>query len=201
MDTESASAKKAAADKAAADKAAADKATADKAAADKAAADKAAADKAAADKAAAEESAAVGNTYTVGKLKYKVTSMGNGKNYVTVIGVKSKSLTSATINATVMIKGNTFKVRQIGDSAFAKCKKLQKVTIGSDITKLGKKVFYNCTKLKNITIKSKKITSVGSNALKGIYKKSKIKVPASKLKKYKKLFKKKGQKSTVKITK
>lgn len=202
MDTESAAAKKAAADKAAADKAAADKAAADKAAADKAAADKAAADKAAADKAAAEEEAAVvGNTYTVGKLKYKVTSMGNGKNYVTVTGVKSKSLTSATVNATVTIKGNTFKVQQIGDSAFAKCRKLQKVTVGSNVTKLGKKAFYNCTKLKNITVKSKKITSVGSNALKGIHKKAKIKVPASKLKKYKKLFKKKGQKSTVKITK
>lgn len=196
---------KAAADKAAADKAAADKAATDKAAADKAAADKAAADKAAADKAAQdtteEEAAVVGQTYTVGKLKYKVTSMGNGKNYVTVTGVKSKSMTSATINATVKIKGNTFKVRQIGSSAFAKCKKLKKVTIGTNVTKVGKKAFYQCSKLKTVTVKSKKITSVGSNALKGIYKKAKIKVPSSKLKKYKKLFKKKGQKSTVKITK
>lgn len=182
MDTESAAAKKAAADQAAAEKAAAEKAAAEKTGDE-------------------EESAVVGGTYTVGKLKYKVTSMGNGKNYVTVTGVKSKSLTSVTVGATVMIKGNNFKVRQIGASAFAKCKKLQKVTLGTNITKLGKKAFYNCTKLKKITVKSKKITSVGSNALKGIYKKAKIKVPSSKLKKYKKLFKKKGQKSTVKITK
>ena len=198
MDTESAAAKKAAADKEAADKAAADKAAADKAAADKAAADKAAADKAAQEE---EEAAAVGQTYTVGKLKYKVTHMGNSKNYVTVTGVKSKSITTATINATVKIKGNTFKVRQISSSAFAKCKKLKKVTIGANVTKVGKKAFYQCSKLKTVTVKSKKITSVGSNALKGIHKKAKIKVPSSKLKKYKKLFKKKGQKSTVKIVK
>ena len=191
--------------KMASDKAAADKAAADKAAADKAAADKAAADKAAADKAAQssddDEAAVVGTVYTVGKLKYKVTSMGNGKNYVMVTGVKSKSMTSATINATVKIKGNTFQVRQIGASAFAKCKKLKKVTIGKNVTKIGKKAFYQCSKLKTVTVKSKKITGVGSNALKGVYKKAKIKVPSSKLKKYKKLFKKKGQKSSVKITK
>ena len=205
MVSDKAAADKAAADKAAADKAAADKAAADKAAADKAAADKAAADKAAADKAAQssddDEAAVVGTVYTVGKLKYKVTSMGNGKNYVTVTGVKSKSMTSATINATVKIKGNTFQVRQIGAGAFAKCKKLKKVTIGKNVTQIGKKAFYQCSKLKTVTVKSKKITGVGSNALKGVYKKAKIKVPSSKLKKYKKLFKKNGQKSSVKITK
>ena len=142
-----------------------------------------------------------GKTYTVGKLKYKVTSIGKGKNYVTVQGVKSKSITSAAINSAVKIKGISFKVQQIGSGAFAGCKKLKKLTIGSNITKIGSKAFYNCPKLKTITVKSKKITAVGKNALKGIDKKAKIKVPSSRLKKYKKLFNKKGQKSTVKITK
>lgn len=145
--------------------------------------------------------AVVGKTYTVGKLKYKVTKMKTGKNYVTVTGVKSKKVSSASVGSTVKIKGTKFKVTQIGSSAFAGCKKLKKITIGSNVTKIGKKAFYNCKKLNRITIKSKKITSVGKSALKGIHKKAKIKVPSSKLKKYKKLFKKKGQKKTVKITK
>lgn len=167
---------------------------------DQAVADKAAAEKAAADQAAANK-VAVGKTYTAGKLKYKVTSMKNGENYVTVTGVKTKSITSATIKATVKINGTSFKVRQIGSSAFAKCKKLKSLTIGSNVAKIGKKAFYNCSKLQKVTIKSKLITSVGSSALKGVYKKAKLKVPSSKLKKYKKLFKNKGQKKTVKITK
>lgn len=148
-----------------------------------------------------EEKPVVGRTYTVGKLKYKVTHMSNSKKYATVTGVRSKKITSAVINATVNIKGIKFKVRQIGPSAFAKCKKLKKVTVGSNVSKIGKKAFYNCTKLRNITVKSKKLASVGSSALKGIHKKAKVKVPSSRLKKYKKLFKKKGQKKTVRIAK
>ncbi|MCM1441805.1 MAG: family 43 glycosylhydrolase [Roseburia sp.] len=148
-----------------------------------------------------ETAAVVGKTYTVGKLKYKVTSKKKNKNYVTVTGVKSKKITSVAIGSTVKIKGTKFKVRQIGSSAFAKCKKLKKLTIGTNVIKIGKKAFYNCPKLKKITVKTKKLTSVGKSALKGIHKKAKIKVPSSKLKKYRKLFKKKGQKKTVKITK
>ncbi len=147
------------------------------------------------------EKAVVGKTYTVGKLKYKVTSMKSGKNYVTVTGVKSKKLTTASVGASVTIKGTKFTIRQIGSSAFAKCKKLKSITLGSNVVKIGKKAFYNCPKLKKIMVKSKKITGVGGNALKGIYRKAKVKVPASRLKKYKKLFKKKGQKKTVKIVK
>lgn len=127
--------------------------------------------------------------------------MKSGKNYVTVTGVKSKKLTTASVGASVTIKGTKFTIRQIGSSAFAKCKKLKSVTLGSNVVKIGKKAFYNCPKLKKITVKSKKITGVGGNALKGIHGKAKVKVPASRLKKYKKLFKKKGQKKTVKIVK
>jgi len=69
------------------------------------------------------------------------------------------------------------------------------------VTKLGSKAFYNSKKLNSIVIKSTKIKTVGKNAFKGIHKKAKIKVPKSKVKSYTKLFKGKGQKSTVKITK
>ena len=55
--------------------------------------------------------------------------------------------------------------------------------------------------LKKITVKSTKLTSVKANALKGINAKCKVYVPKAKFAKYKKLFKNKGQKNTVKIVK
>ena len=56
-------------------------------------------------------------------------------------------------------------------------------------------------KLVGNTIKSKKITSFGQNAFKGINSKAKIKVPKSKYKKYKKMIKKAKTPKKVKITK
>ena len=140
-----------------------------------------------------------GKTYTVKKLKYKVTS--TSKNTVTVVGPKSKSATSVTINSTVSIYGKKFKVTAIATNAFAKCKKLKKVVIGANVKTIGKKAFYKDSKLKSIVVKTKVLKSVGSNACKGIHKKAVIKVPSKKLAKYKKLWKKKGQASTVKIKK
>ena len=66
---------------------------------------------------------------------------------------------------------------------------------------IGAKAFSGCKKLKKITVKSKTIKKVGKNAFENIHKKCVIKVPASKLKKYKKLMNKKGQAKTVKIKK
>ena len=45
------------------------------------------------------------------------------------------------------------------------------------------------------------LKTVGKNALKGIHKNAKVKVPAKKLKNYKGLFAKKGQAKTVKVVK
>ncbi|MCR5691920.1 MAG: family 43 glycosylhydrolase [Eubacterium sp.] len=140
---------------------------------------------------------AVGETYTVGKAKYEVTSSSK----VVLKKAKNKKVTSVTIPSTVKVNGKSLKVTAIANKAFANCKKLKKVVIGANVTKIGSKAFYNCKKLKKIIVKSKKITKVGSNAFKGIHKKAVIKVPSAKLKAYKKKFAKKGQKSTVKIKK
>ena len=105
------------------------------------------------------------------------------------------------IGDTVTIHGVEFKIIQVGAKALRKKNKVTSVTIGKNITAIGKEAFYGAGKCKTVTIKSTKIKSVGKNALKGIYKKVKIKVPKSRLSKYKKLFKGKGQKSSVKITK
>ena len=57
------------------------------------------------------------------------------------------------------IPGSVF---QIGEDAFADCKKLQKVTLHEGIKKVGKNAFYN-TSLKEITIPST-VTEIGKNA-------------------------------------
>ena len=132
-----------------------------------------------------------GNTYKVTGTKSKTVSFYSGKiNAATV-----------TVPKTVKIQGKTYKVTSIAANAFKNNKKLTRVTIGANVTKLGSKAFYGCSKLKKITVKTTKLKSVGKNALKGIHKKAVIKVPKSKLTKYKKLFKSKGQKKTVKVKK
>ena len=124
-------------------------------------------------------------------LKYKVVNAS--KKTVAVTAPVKKTLTSATIPATVKYNGVTYKVVQISDNAFKGCTKLTKVTIGSNVTKIGKKAFYQCKKLKTINMKkAAKITSFGKNAFSKINAKAKVTVPAKKLSKYKKELKKAG---------
>ena len=141
-------------------------------------------------------------SYTVGSYKYKVTdARTDGKGTVALSGIKSKKSKSLKVADTITIGGRKFLVTSIGNSAFSGCSKATSATIGKNVTKIGSKAFYNCKKLKKITIKSTKLKSVGPKAFKGINKKASIKVPKSKLKAYKKLLKKKGQASSVKIKK
>ena len=122
---------------------------------------------------------------------YKVKQKGKT---VTFVSAKNKKIKSANITGTVKLKGVSYKVVEIAPNACAKCKKLKKVTIGKNITKIGKKAFYNCSSLKKITIQTKKLkmASVGAKAFSGIHSKAAVKVPKAKKKIYKKILKKKG---------
>lgn len=143
-----------------------------------------------------------GDIITVNGIQYKVTKSAEKNGTAAVSGVVSKKLTSAVVADTVKKGGYTFKVTEIGSNAFKKCKKLKSVTIGKNVTKIGANAFNGDKKLRKITIKSTKLKSVGKNAVKGIHKKAVIKVPKSKLSKYKKLFKSKtGYKKTMKLKK
>lgn len=132
-----------------------------------------------------------GNTYKVTSTKSKTVSFYKGKADAKKVSVPK----------TVKIQGKTYKVTAIASNAFKDNKKLASVTVGANVTTIGSKAFYGCKNLKSITVKSTKLKSVGKNALKGIHKKAVVKVPKSKLAKYKKLFKGRGQKKTVKIKK
>ena len=135
-----------------------------------------------------------GRIYTVGKFKYKVTDPDStGKGTVTLTGttVKKKKLKKLAVPAVVKINGASFTVTSIASGAFKGFKKLKSVTIGKNVESIGAKAFYGDKKLKTITVKSAVLKSVGKNAIKGIYKKARIKVPKQQKKAYKKLFKKK----------
>lgn len=164
-----------------------------------------------------------GKVYKVAGYSYKVTSVA--KKTVTVTGITNKKSKKIKVGNTVKIKKISFKITAIGTSAFKNCKKATTATVGSNVKTIGTNAFYGCNKLKSvklngknltqigkkafykdgslktITIKSTKLKKVGSKAFYGINKKAKIKVPSKKLKAYKKLFKNKGQKKSVKITK
>ena len=110
-----------------------------------------------------------------------------------------KKTSKITIPATIKIGNDTYKVTSVSKNALKNNKKLKTVVIGKNVTSIGKKAFFGCKNLKKITVKSKILKKVGAKAFKGINKKAVIKVPKKQLKKYKKLFKNKGQASSVVI--
>ena len=125
-------------------------------------------------------------TVTINNVKYRVT------------GIAAKAFKNSKKLQTVVIPD---KVTEIGTGSFEGCKKLKSVTIGKNVTSIGKNAFKNCKNLKKITVKSTKLKKVGKGALTGINRKCVIKVPKKQLKSYKRLFKGKGQKKSVKIKK
>lgn len=88
----------------------------------------------------------------------------------------------------------------IGASALENCVKLRSVIINSQVTKIGSKTFQHCKELARVLVKSLKLRAVGNNALKGVNN-CKISVPTIRLRKYRTLFKNKGQGRKVVIAK
>lgn len=136
-------------------------------------------------------------TISVGNLVYQV--IHSKKKTVKVVGTKNKNKKKYSVPDKIKIAKITYKVVEIAPNAFKNYKKATSISIGKNVEKIGKNTFYGCKKLKMLNISSTRIKNVGKNALKGIYKKAKIKVPKKKLEKYKKIFKNKGQKKSVKI--
>lgn len=131
---------------------------------------------------------AKGSTVHVGNAAYKVTA----NNTVEYSGTVKKNIGNASIPATVLIQGNTYKVTSIKAGAFQGNKKLKSVVIGKNVKTIGQKAFYNCTKLKKVTFQGTAVTKVNKKAFSKTAKKITVTVPKKKLKPYKKLMKKGG---------
>ena len=153
------------------------------------------------------------NSWTIDGISYQITDQKKRTAQVIDAVSEEDTLGYVTIPASVKIKGKTYKVTKIaanafrnnkglikitlgsnvtavGKNAFSGCKKLEEVTLGSRVTKIEKNAFANCKKIEKITIRSKKLKKVEKNVIKGSNKKLWIVVPKSKVKKYRKLFKK-----------
>ena len=139
-----------------------------------------------------------GSKVTVKNLKYKITSNKKKSRTVTVTGGKSKKLKSVTIPATVKIAGVKYKVTAVSAKAFQGYGKLKSVTIGKNVKKIGASAFAKDKKLTKITIKGTAIKSVGKKAFANVPKKAAVKVPKKSKKAYGKLFKKGALKAKVK---
>ncbi len=112
--------------------------------------------------------------FTKGAFVYKVVSAG--KKTVKIKSLVKKNTKKAVIPVTVKYKGITYKVTAIGKKAFNKCKKLNTVIIGKNVTKVEASAFYSCKKLRRITIKSKKLKSISKKAFVKSSRKVKIKI-------------------------
>ena len=137
---------------------------------------------------------------SVSKHVYKVTRTGLKNGTVEFIKTRDRK-SSIQVPDKIKIDGISYKVTSIAKNALQNNKNLKSITVGKNVMEIKANAFRGCRNLSSIIIQSKNLQRVGKGALKGIQAKAKIKVPSNKLESYKKILSKKGQKSTVKITK
>ena len=93
--------------------------------------------------------AAVGDTFTIGELRYTVLTEEPATQTVTV-SVQSRFTGISgdiEIPASVINGGINYSVTLIPESAFYNCSKLTRVAMGDSITSIGDGAFYLCSNL------------------------------------------------------
>ena len=116
------------------------------------------------------------------------------------IGVRPAWMTAADIGTEEYLEAEATINITIGAGVFANCTNLSKVIINCQVRIIGNSAFSNCTRLTAIEVYSKILQTVGNKALKGVHD-CRISVLKVKIKKYKKLFKNKGQGKKVVVAK
>ena len=125
-------------------------------------------------------SAAVGDTFSVGDLSYKVQYNATTTSYaqVEVTGLstagKSASNLNLTIPTTVTYNGTTYAVSSVAVAAFANNANIVTVNLKYGIQTIYKDAFKNCTNIKTLRIPSSTTTIIygaflGCSALKNVY--------------------------------
>lgn len=87
----------------------------------------------------------IGDVYSVGDLKYKVT----GAKEVSVIGL-AKEEVEIKIPSAVSISGKAYKVTSVQDKAFYQNEDIVSIAIGNNVTYVGKYAFYQCPNLETV---------------------------------------------------
>ena len=98
-------------------------------------------------------SAAIGDSFSVGKLNYQVTSNGTTEDYpqVTVTGLSAEGKAISSLNlqiqSTVLYNGTRYRVTEIGAYAFYAQKNLVTLWVRWGITRIKNNAFQSCTNL------------------------------------------------------
>jgi len=98
-------------------------------------------------------SAAIGDTFSVGKLNYQVTSNGTTEDYpqVTVTGLSAEGKAISSLNlqiqSTVLYNGTRYRVTEIGAYAFYAQKNLVTLWVRWGIRRIKNNAFQSCTNL------------------------------------------------------
>lgn len=121
--------------------------------------------------------------FTKGDLVYRITKYGDAPE-VTAYRARNKKDKRITIPATTTYRNVKYKVTSVADNAFKGDKKLYKVTVGKNVTKIGKKAFYRTPALYKIKIKSRKLSAIGSKAFAKTKKRCYIRVPDDMYRRY-----------------
>lgn len=87
----------------------------------------------------------IGDVYSVGDLKYKVT----GAKEVSVIGL-AKEEVEIKIPSAVSISGKAYKVTSVQDKAFYQNEDIVSIAIGNNVTYVGKYAFYQCPNMETV---------------------------------------------------
>ena len=87
----------------------------------------------------------IGDVYSVGDLKYKVT----GAKEVSVIGL-AKEEVEIKIPSALSISGKVYKVTAIQDKAFYQNEDIVSIAIGNNVIYVGKYAFYQCPNLETV---------------------------------------------------
>ncbi len=136
-----------------------------------------------------------GDTFNELGLNYKVL----GSKTVEFTGLSSAKTKSITIPDTVKHAGVTYKITKVGNKAFYKNTTITTVYLGKNVKTIGKQAFYGCSNLSVLCFKGKSLTKVSSKAFSKINTKANIQVLKASETKYKKLFKKGGLSTKVKV--
>lgn len=148
----------------------------------------------------AQKALAKGAKFNAGGFRYKVTTSSLKAGTVTLVKpLKPSNLKKAVIPAKVTCDGVTYKVTGVSGNAFKDCKKLTKLTVGSNVTTLGKTLFSKNNKCKTVVIKSGKLTKISQNAFQELPKKAAITMPDKKYRAYEKLLKKSNIRSDIRL--
>ena len=100
----------------------------------------------------------IGDVYSVGNLKYKVTDTKE----VSVMGL-AKATDTLIIPSSVTISGKVYKVTSIQEKTFYRNEDIVNVAIGNNVTYVGKYTFYQCPSLETVKF-GKRVSTISTCA-------------------------------------